>query len=123
MQTVPAWPQSKKAQRIGVRNQYFIVGAKNLDHHLLFLIPVILHGLLFAEMHYLKQILERCYGNPVLWVLVNIYEPAKKMSKSKDNEEGCGIHSASSIFAQPHGEDCTQVDNYKIRIHVSFVFP
>lgn len=93
-----------------------------MDHHLQLQIPIIFHGLFFAEMHCLKQILESCYGNPVLWVLANFYEPAKEMSKLKDNEEGCGMHSTSSIFAQPHGENCAQVDNYKIRIHVSFVF-
>lgn len=101
-------------------NQYFILGANNLDHHLQIQIPAILHGLLLAEMHCLKQVLERYYGNPVLWVLANFYEPAKKMSKFKDNKEGCGMHHASSTFAQSQGENCTQIDNYKIRIHVSF---
>lgn len=120
MQTVPAWPQNKKAQKWG--NEYFIVGAKNLDHHLRLQIPVIFHGLLFAEVHCLKQILESCYGNSVLWILANFSERAKEMSKSKDNEEGCGMHSTTSIFAQPHRENYTQVDNYKIRIHGSFVF-
>lgn len=29
------------------------------------------------------------------------------------------MHSASSIFAEPQGENRTQVDDYNIRIHVS----
>lgn len=90
-----------------------------MDHHLQFQIPVMLQGFLFAEMHCLKQILERCYGNPVLWVPENFHETAKKMSKSENNEEGCSMHSASSIFAEPQGENHTQVDHYNIRIHVS----
>lgn len=94
----------------------FYSWSPELDHHLQFQIPVILHGSLIAEMHCLKQFLQ----NPVLQVLANFYEPAKKMSKWKDNEEGCGTCCASSISAQPQGENCTQADSYKIRIHVNF---
>ena len=93
-----------------------------MDHHLQFQIPVILHGSLFAEMHCPKQFLERRYGNPVLWVLANFSEPAKEMSEWKDNEEGRGMRSASSLAALPQGENCTQVDNYRIRICVIFFF-
>lgn len=86
MQTVPAWPLSKKAQRRSWGNQSLIAGAKNLDHHLQFQIPVMLYGFLFAETHSLKEILERCYDNLVLWVLENVRETAKKLSKSENNE-------------------------------------
>lgn len=44
------------------------------------------------------------------------------MSELKDNEEDCSLHSAPSVFAQHQGENHTQVGNYKIRIHVSFLF-
>lgn len=52
MQTVPARPWSKKAQKRGVGgNQSFTVGAKDWGRHLQFQIPMMLHDLLVAEMH------------------------------------------------------------------------
>lgn len=108
MQTVPAWPQSKKAQSRGVGQSVFYSWSQDFG-----LSPAIWHpcDLLLAEMHSLNQILERCDDNPVLWIFANFYEPAKKMSKLKNNEENCSMHSAFSTFAQLQRENSTQVDN------------